>query len=130
MEFRTSVTTFGLALWLALLALVPGMDGRELTKLSTLAAHYQEHRNENQQLDWWGYLALHYLDAEHQAEHRQENPCNLPFHQAHAAAPVMLPSVGIELCGLGLRRPAQHQNALKEVVGRIAGCPVFRPPCV
>lgn len=129
MEFRSFIATFGLALWLMLLALLPGMDGRELTKLGTLAAHYQEHRNENQQLDWWAYLALHYLDAEHQAEHRQENPCNLPFHQAHAAAPVMLPAVGLVLRSLVVPLRAQHQNAVKEVVGRIAGCPVFRPPC-
>jgi len=129
MGVRLSLSTLALALWLMLLALLPGMDGRELAKLGTLAAHYQEHRSENQTLDWWSYLALHYLDAEHQQEHRQEKPCNLPFHQAHVAAPVVLPPVGIELRSMDVRPAILHQNAVKEVVGRIAGCPVFRPPC-
>ncbi|HRH71023.1 MAG TPA: hypothetical protein PLB89_16085 [Flavobacteriales bacterium] len=59
--------------------------GPDLFKMPLLLAHYYEHLEENSDLGFNAFLALHYADPAHEeADHTGHE--NLPFHHHHGAA--------------------------------------------
>lgn len=76
-------------------ALVPVQAQEELTKLSSLLEHFQEHKLETPELTFFTFLKMHYGEefANHRSAHdHSELPMKTAHNHAHVPVPVVLPS--------------------------------------
>ena len=76
------LVSIGLAFFLIVESLLPGMDVHELVKLPDLFQHYQKHREMNSDLDFVTFIKLHYENPKHHEQDHQTHH-KLPFHNHH-----------------------------------------------
>ncbi|HLP13071.1 MAG TPA: hypothetical protein VK177_14135 [Flavobacteriales bacterium] len=82
-----------LAISLLSLYLITGTELKQFLKLPVLVQHYQEHKTQNAQLDFYSFLAMHYA-GDDMNENDQERDSQLPFRSCDQslAQPVVLPA--------------------------------------
>jgi hypothetical protein len=85
-----------LSVWISLISFFPKTDVCYLFDFGTLAEHYEEHR-QNENIDFWQFLCLHYTHTEHQKQ--DQNHKKLPFHHQHAecVGSIILPVADFEI---------------------------------
>ena len=62
---------------LALSFLLVSSEFHELLRFQSLYSHYQEHKQANQDLDFWSFIGQHYFDTKAQTDESKHE--NLPF---------------------------------------------------